>query len=1005
MKKLRIGTRLLITIVALCGIAVGMMAYLSSTAARAILEEQGRARLQSVLDAQQESLLATLDALHDSVISQSISPVALSALTTFIGAWQALPGDKTDYLQTRYVIENEYPPGQKQLLDYTIGRDAYNRAHRKYQPYYRSIMENNGYADIYLLDGEGNVLFSVMKGEDYAANLRAGPYVSTGLARAYERVMAGDTSVDFIFEDFLEYPAPGGVYSAFMATPVLASNDAIVGVFIARVDASALAQGGASNRALGDTGTAIAVGPDHLIRRTTEPEKSPGQIRVRDETVDPVVSALRGERGVLTTNGIDSAEALAAYAPLEFYGATWGIAAQQETAELYSSATRLRRSTLTQGGFLIGIASLIALLLARSIGKPLMSVRTAMQQVAAGDYQTEVPETARQDEIGDIAETLDAFRLTLLDARKVEEKATFQGVALESATACLMIVDPDLTVRHANQAAVRLLEQHKQSIREFAPDFDARQIESRDLGSFLADAPRIARYLQDHSLTENTIDLTLGDARLALTVQIVFGADNSCRGAVIEWRDETQDFRKSALIRSIDLRQCLVEFDLHGKLTAANENFLAAMQNDLAEVVGKSVEELIVIEPRKVTHPKGFLTGILEAGSIWGQFQIRGNAKQPLWIDGGISVIADNNGAPLSLVMIGNDVSKARAAMQQANSERARVEAAQKMVVAELGAQLSRLSEGDLTVAITTPFDGEYERLRDDFNTAVGSLLRTMRSLAQTTHLIQRDATEVSSAADNIHLRTKTQAETLAVTATEIGQLADSVTSGAERARSTSRLVLKTRENAVASGSVVEDAITAMGEIEQSSKTIANITKVIDDIAFQTNLLALNAGVEAARAGDAGRGFAVVASEVRALAQRSSEAAREINSVISDANTQIARGVNLVGAAGNALGEIFEAVKGIAENVGEIADSASAQSASLGEISASVGELDRATRSNSARLAETTAAGHALRKEADLLAEANAQFDIGDGAEGDGAPFGADTHAACAVNVPARKSA
>lgn len=165
-----------------------------------------------------------------------------------------------------------------------------------------------------------------------------------------------------------------------------------------------------------------------------------------------------------------------------------------------------------------------------------------------------------------------------------------------------------------------------------------------------------------------------------------------------------------------------------------------------------------------------------------------------------------------------------------------------------------------------------------------------------------------------------------------------------------------------------------MGEIESSSGQISKISGVIEDIAFQTNLLALNAGVEAARAGDAGRGFAVVASEVRALAQRSSDAAREINDLIAQSTTQVQKGVGLVGNTGTALTGLVQSVKTIAEHVSEIAQSAQEQSGNLAEINSAINELDQVTQQNAAMFEETTAASHSLTQQANALRASMAKF-------------------------------
>jgi methyl-accepting chemotaxis protein len=169
-----------------------------------------------------------------------------------------------------------------------------------------------------------------------------------------------------------------------------------------------------------------------------------------------------------------------------------------------------------------------------------------------------------------------------------------------------------------------------------------------------------------------------------------------------------------------------------------------------------------------------------------------------------------------------------------------------------------------------------------------------------------------------------------------------------------------------------------MGKIEQSAKEISQIISVIDEIAFQTNLLALNAGVEAARAGDAGRGFAVVASEVRALAQRSAGAAKEIKSLISASARQVDQGVDLVGQTGAALQRIVAQIAEINGVVAEISASASEQSTGLHQVNSAVNQMDQVTQQNAAMVEQSTAASHALARESEELARLISRFNIGE---------------------------
>ena len=191
---------------------------------------------------------------------------------------------------------------------------------------------------------------------------------------------------------------------------------------------------------------------------------------------------------------------------------------------------------------------------------------------------------------------------------------------------------------------------------------------------------------------------------------------------------------------------------------------------------------------------------------------------------------------------------------------------------------------------------------------------------------------------------------------------------------------MQARKTADESSRVVQDAVAAMSMIETSAGQISQIIGVIDEIAFQTNLLALNAGVEAARAGDAGRGFAVVASEVRALAQRSAEAAKEIKALISASSQQVARGVQLVGETGRALHQIAQHVVGVDGIVVQITAGAQEQATGLAEINTAVNQMDQVTQQNAAMVEQSTAATHSVAKETESLASLTAQFRLLDAA-------------------------
>ena len=303
-------------------------------------------------------------------------------------------------------------------------------------------------------------------------------------------------------------------------------------------------------------------------------------------------------------------------------------------------------------------------------------------------------------------------------------------------------------------------------------------------------------------------------------------------------------------------------------------------------------------------------------------------------------------------------------------------------VVQTLNDALQDLADGDLTKPITAAFSGEYDGLRQNYNATLEKLASTISQVVEASQSIRGRSQEIASASEDLSRRTENQAAALEQTAAALDELTSSIKSAAEGSREVEDIVRRARQEAEDSGVVVQGAVAAMSEIEKSSEQISQIIGAIDDIAFQTNLLALNAGVEAARAGDAGKGFAVVASEVRALAQRSSAAAKEIKSLIVTSAQHVRSGVEQVGKAGEALHSIVGSVANISTLVSDIAAGAAEQSTGLAEINIGVTQLDQVTQQNAAMAEQSTAASHSLNQDASGLADLVALFSLAQSDDG-----------------------
>ncbi len=289
------------------------------------------------------------------------------------------------------------------------------------------------------------------------------------------------------------------------------------------------------------------------------------------------------------------------------------------------------------------------------------------------------------------------------------------------------------------------------------------------------------------------------------------------------------------------------------------------------------------------------------------------------------------------------------------------------------------LARGDLTVTIDTEYQGAFEQLKSDVNATVGNLTRVLTNIRHHANALSHAAHQINEGNLSLARRVEQQAANLEETASSMEEITSTVRQSADNSRRASELAEKTLEQAKTGGEVVTETIAAMEAITQASQRIADITNVIDGIAFQTNLLALNAAVEAARAGEQGRGFAVVATEVRNLAQRSASAAKEIKDLIEDSVKRVERGSELVNRSGATLDEIVAAVARVNDFIAEIATAANQQYAGIDQINSAVTSMDNDTQKNAAMVDEVAKASELMDDQARELKEQVAFFKVSKG--------------------------
>ena len=345
-------------------------------------------------------------------------------------------------------------------------------------------------------------------------------------------------------------------------------------------------------------------------------------------------------------------------------------------------------------------------------------------------------------------------------------------------------------------------------------------------------------------------------------------------------------------------------------------------------------------------------------------------------------------------------MSRAVVVFRDAAVAKARADAEQNDVIGRIGGALGQLADSDLTTRLSG-FPPSYAAIERDFNTAVSRLSGSLAAVRVNASGITSGVVEMNEAADDLARRAEQQAASIEETSAAMNEIAQSVTAAATKAQSAEGIVRKASSDVANSEAIVRKTVSAIGDIERSSNEIAEIIAVIDGLSFQTNLLALNAGVEAARAGDAGKGFAVVASEVRALAERSAEAARDISARITTTVERVRSGVELANKTDESLRLIATGMQNISGLVESIAGGASEQATSIQQVNLAINDMDGVTQANAAMVEEVTAAVRALSAETRALEQQVNRFRVDDTGMAPTAPIVSMRRAAPPVPAPA----
>jgi len=635
----------------------------------------------------------------------------------------------------------------------------------------------------------------------------------------------------------------------------------------------------------------------------------------------------------------------------------------------------------------------------------------AKAEIQVGELEFEVNASILQgangDYLGNIVEWKD-----LTDINKQKREVARLESAVQGSTSNIMMCDADLNIVYANPAVVKMLAARQSELRAVWPSLDANNLVGQCIDQFHRNPAHQRALLADASRLPAKAEIQIGDIEFEVNATFVAGPDGEYMGNMVEWKDLTESnkqkhevARLQAAVQGSASNIMMCDADLN--ITFANPavvKMLAARQAELRAVwpsldahnlVGQCIDQFhrnpahqraLLSDPSRLPAKAEISVGDVEfevnatyvegpdgeyMGNMveWKDITEEKDAERQIQsliddaVEGQLDTRINSENYQGFMKVLGEGINNLMEAVVEPLKEGKRV--------------MVSLAEGDLTQSMQGEFKGEFSELRDAINASVTNLLNMVNDINEASGSISSGATEIATGNTDLSQRTEEQASSLEETASSMEEMTSTVRQNADNARTANTLASTAREQAQKGGEVVSNAVSAMSEINQSSKKISDIIGVIDEIAFQTNLLALNAAVEAARAGEQGRGFAVVAGEVRNLAQRSAGAAKEIKSLINDSVEKVDEGTKLVDESGKTLEQIVEAVKKVNDIIAEIAAASQEQSSGIEEVNKAISQMDEMTQQNAALVEEAASASESMEEQAKSMIELMRFFNTG----------------------------
>lgn len=421
LNNLKISRKLPLMITALAIVAIAATASIALTIAQRAATQDAKDKIVSIQTGKVKALNGYLQSIAEDLEIMADNDMVRQALVDFNAGWTAMGAGQTAALQNLYITQNPHPAGQKHKLDAATDGSLYSQAHAKYHDWFRYFLNARGYYDIFLINADGDVVYTVFKELDFATNVNTGQWKDTDLGHLFRATKAATDKEEKHFADFKPYAPSNDAPASFIAHAIMNADGSFAGALVFQMPIERINNVVQSAEGLGETGESYVVGQDKLMRTDARLAKESTLLKIRVDTA-AVGKALAGENGVIFDVTYHGADGVSAYAPLEFLGTQWAIITEMDKAEFMQPIRDMQFYILISALVVLIVVTGAGIFISRMIVLPLNSMRSAMTDLAAGRFEVAVPALDRGDEIGEMAQSVQVFKENGIEAKRLREE-------------------------------------------------------------------------------------------------------------------------------------------------------------------------------------------------------------------------------------------------------------------------------------------------------------------------------------------------------------------------------------------------------------------------------------------------------------------------------------------------------------------------------------------------------------------------------------------------------